>query len=186
MRISRVFFYATLFLSTICFASGNERKEIAVDKWVTSPNGEFSAAYLGRSIRIRNNLTQRLYPTVPVLTPLLSLKWTGDSKTIVTIEHIAGGSSAALVHFNGKAWRRYDAGPSGGPYNHIEVLKQEIGKDGARITFVADERRKGTTFAYFICAFDINAETNARSNETRKEVTEAEYDALFSQLADEK
>jgi hypothetical protein len=91
-----------------------------------------------------------------------------------------------LVHFDGKTWRRYDADPSGGPYNHIEVLSQEIGQNGARMTFATDMRRKDTTFAHFICAFDINAETNARSNETRKEVKEAEYDALFSRLADEK
>lgn len=159
---------------------------MVIDDWIASPSGELSAAYSGGSLRIRNNLTGRLYPKVSVLTPLLSLKWTRDSKTIITIEHMAGGSCAALVHFDGKAWRRYDAEPPGGPYNHIEVLSQEIGEDGARITFAADVRRKGTTFAYFICAFDINAETNARSNETRKEVTEAEYDALFSRLADEK
>lgn len=162
---------------------------MVVNEWVPSPNGEVSAAYSGGALRIRNNLTGRFYPEVPVLTPLLSMKWTGDSKTIVTIEHIAGGSCAALVHFDGKTWRRYDADPSGGPYNHIEVLSQEIGENGARITFAANVRRKGTTFAHFIIAFDINAATNAVSNEMRKEVTEAEfeaeYDALFARLAKE-
>jgi hypothetical protein len=186
MRIFRIFFYVTLFLSTICFSSAGERKEMVVDEWVTSPNGEFSAAYSGGSIRIRNNLTGRFYPKVPVLTPLLSLKWTRDSKTIMTIEHIAGGSCAVLVHFDGKTWRRYDPDPPGGSYNHIEVLSQEIGQSGARITFAANVRRKGPTFAHFICAFDINADTNALSNQTRKEVTEAEYDALFSRLANGK
>lgn len=185
MNTLRILICLSFLFSTLGFASGAGRKEMAFNDWVGSPNGELSAAYSGRSIRIRDNVTGRVYPEVPVLTPLLSLKWTRDSKTIVTIEHIAGGSCAALVHFDGKTWRRYDADPSGGPYDHIEVLSQEIGQDRARITFAANVRRPGTIFAHFICAFDINAETNARSNETRKEVTETEFEALFSRLAKE-
>ena len=186
MKILRILICLSYLLSALFSAADPKRKEMASDDWITPPNGELSAAYSGGSLKIRHKLTGRLYPTVRVLTPLLSLKWTGDSKTIVTIEHIAGGSCAALVHFDGKAWRRHDADPAGGPYNHIEVLNQEIGNDSVRITFAADLRRKGTTFAYFICAFDVNPATNVRSNETRKEVTEAEYDSIFGQLADEK
>lgn len=119
---------------------------MASDDWITSPNGELSAGYSGGSLKIRNNLTGKLYPRVAVLTPLLSLKWTGDSKTIVTIEHIAAGSCAALVHFDGKAWRPHEADPPGGPYNHIEVLNQEIGKNGARISFAGKCASKGHDF----------------------------------------
>lgn len=183
MKTLRISICLSFLLPTLCVAAGPGRKEMVINYWSASPDGGLSAAYSGRSLRIRNNLTGKVYPEVPVLTPLLSIKWTRDSKTIVTIEHLAGGSCAALVHFDGKTWRRHQADPPGGPYNHIEVLSQEIVQDGVRIAFAADVRRKGTTFEHFICAFDINAETNARSKETRKEVTESEYEALFSRLA---
>jgi hypothetical protein len=62
-------------------------------------------------------------------------------------------------------------------------LSQEIGRDSVRITFAANVRRPGATFAYFVVAFDIDAETNAVSNETRKEVTEAEFQSLYDRLA---
>lgn len=185
MKTLRTLICVSFLLPTSCFATGHGRKEMKVDEWVTSPDRRLSAAYSGGSIQIRDNVTGKVYPDAPVLTPLLSMKWTGDSKTIVTIEHIAGGSCAALIHFDGKTLRRHQADPPGGPYRRIEVLSQEIGQSGVRITFAANVRLPGTTFAYFVIAFDINAETNTVSNETRKEVTEAEFDSLYDRLAKE-
>lgn len=174
---------ALLILSLLvsCPLSATEKQEVTRNHGFDSPDGKFNVTYLGGSLRFRNNHAGGVYPQVAVSTPLYSLKWMNDSTTVVTVEHLAGGTYAALIHFDGNSWRRHGFEPAGGPYNHIEVIGQKINHDIIRITYAADLRKEGVRFLHYMCSLDINPATNVVSNETRKEVTEEEYEGFFDQ-----
>jgi hypothetical protein len=69
-----------------------------------SPDRNTVIVYNPDQLEIRDTRTNQLYSSVTV-SLLFALRWTGDSKTFVAIEHIAHGSDAIFAHLttvNGK------------------------------------------------------------------------------------
>jgi len=54
---------------------------------------------------LKNSKTGQVDSSMKIeLTPLFSVQWTRDSKTIAIVSHVAHGSTATLFHFNGGMW----------------------------------------------------------------------------------
>lgn len=109
MNVLRVFLLVVVLLPTTRSSQAIVREEVIRNQWMRSPNGEFSAAYSGGSLVLRRNTVDEPGQKVAVFAPLFSFQWATNSKTIVTVEHLAGGTCAALIHFNGKSWRRHES-----------------------------------------------------------------------------
>jgi hypothetical protein len=60
---------------------------------LNSPDRRFVVHVKYENLNFKDNHNQRSYPSVAVLTPIRYMKWTGDSRTLVVIEHIAGGGT---------------------------------------------------------------------------------------------
>lgn len=97
--------------------------ELSGDETFVSPDGRFAATGF---IRILDRVFGKEYK-IPVLPPISSLEWTKDSKTIVTVSHIAGGSYAVLLHFDGEEWQKIEFEPPAklitSPYVDYVVLQ---------------------------------------------------------------
>ncbi len=129
-----------------------------------SPNGIFTVRLTderndGSNLEVKNNQTAERRRGAAG-TPLLSLQWTGDSRTIVMIEHLADGSQTALLHFNEREWQRFEIVPPGGAAGHFEVIKQDIGQASLKVTYkVTKEKANGEMSRAFTSSFNVDGAT---------------------------
>jgi hypothetical protein len=177
-----VVFCAVLVVSAglYCLSNAGTESEIQPGQSVSSPDGRFTAELTDDregNVHIKSNTTGKLY-TVGALRPLYSLKWTGDSQTLVTIEHLAGGSQAALIHFDGDKWSRFEVDPTGSPppYHHYAVIRQEIGWDKVKFTYkITDEQGNGMVIKFYLCSFDVDPRARSITNMHTREISSDVY-----------
>lgn len=141
-----------------------------------SPDGQFVVRCLDEYIEITNTAIGETYPRVGVL-PSYTVNWTDDSKTIVVFEHLAGGSDAVLVHFDGEGWRVTRTGPPEDDYDHVGVVQATHESGVFRIAYRADVR-KNTQVLYFLITFDVDLRTGEYKNKSVKRITYKAYVGL--------
>jgi len=83
--------------------AGREPEQLSDGTHVRSPDGKFTVFYYAPKLEIRETPTGFTRGTAEA-SPVYVLSWTGDSKTLVVVEHIAHGSEAFVVHFDGQMW----------------------------------------------------------------------------------
>ena len=92
-----------------------------------SPDAKFSLLFQGFSdgwyhYQIRNQKTGQIQdfsnPDLGLFGPLYSVEWTGDSQSILLVYHIADGSTAALLHYDGNSWHELDIRPDAVALQH--------------------------------------------------------------------
>ena len=114
--------------------------------------------------------------------PLYSIRWSGDSQTLVTIEHVAHGSIMALRHFEGGQWQRHDVEPSGDALWEYSVVRQRIHSDTVDVTYrvtemhvVASEKKP----SYFVCTLHVDCATGATLKvSTKRALTRRAFERL--------
>jgi len=155
-------------------------KEINPDDVFISPDGRFTVRFTDEvmNLKIKDNQTGKI-TTSGVLTPCYSLKWTGDSKTIVAIYHLAGGSDADIFHFSKNKWNRCKMGAPDQDFNFIDVTSEKIGTKKIELTYRAGVRdpRHDTFFTY---SLSFNPETGATTLIGKHEIDEETYEKLHS------
>jgi hypothetical protein len=151
-------------LAVICLCA--KTYALSYGDTVPSPANRHNAVYLGSQVRIDDN-------PVKVLTVIV-MSWTGDGNTLVLVEHLAGGSQLALVH---SQWKRFEIEPQLSPYDDISVIELAVRKDSIRVTYKLMQQ-SGQDFRFYVCSFDVDPATQARSNEVTKKLTAAQYEKL--------
>jgi len=137
--------------------------EIGNNEKFVSPNGEFTVQ---GNVEIINNKTgdQCL---VEVLSPVYSLKWTRDSKTIVVIGRIAHGSYASVIHYNGKEWKKYEVDPPDSDEGHFwnySVIREEIGFSDVVITYkINTKKNMSDAYVSHLCTLRVDPATGVIS-----------------------
>jgi len=124
MKSSPLSILSVMSAAFLCCGHLLAEQEMRSGEHVTSPDRRFTAELTDDpegNLHIRSNSTSKLYK-IGVLRPLYSLKWTGDSQTVITIEHLAGGSQAVLIHFNQHNWNRFEVDPTDAPPHIITTL----------------------------------------------------------------
>lgn len=170
-------------LTAICHTA-SAADEVRLDHRFVSPDGRFTAQLTNDekgNIRITDNKTGQVYKEWAVR-PLYSLKWTRDSKTIVTIEHLAGGSETALIHFSENRWSRFPVSPpvKTPPYHHYRVIRQEIEGNKVKLTYkVTDEQGNGMVTKFYTCSFEVNPSSRVIGNVIEREIDGATYETLY-------
>ena len=100
---------------------------------------------------------------LPALAPFYSIKWTGDSKTIVTIEHRAHCSPTFLRHFDKDCWT--DLGEVTPPLEgdcYPDTLKQKLGFSRCVITYKVGKRAlNGAWIGDAFCILEIDGKSGA-------------------------
>lgn len=155
--------------SFFSLAKGSEYN-IDVGEKFESPNGIYTAQLesgLTDNLEITNNKSHKaFYGTVD--TPLLSLKWTPDSKAIVVVEHMAGGSSAFIIYLLMDATTRFD-GTSPSNSTYCRVLKIEPKKERVLITYLLSTGRRNLNW---ISSFEMDQNTGKKSHVTSRPITQ--------------
>ena len=89
-----------------------------------SPNRQLYVHYDAQKLEIRDAKTSRVQRSMDWEEPVIALRWTGDSKTLVVVELIPTGSFALFVHWNGHQWvhQSIEAPFQRRPYDRIAVV----------------------------------------------------------------
>jgi hypothetical protein len=100
-----------------------------------------------------------------VLTPIFFIKWTGDSKTILVISHIAHGTIGAELHFDGSTWHQRLLQPPSPDDGHFTVLSQHVGRHQIGISYAVDVAAGAETpHKFYRTAFTYNPVTDSYSH----------------------
>ena len=104
--------------------------------------------------------------SVALWTVPTSIRWTGNSKTMVVVAHIAGGSQADLIHLKGAKWIDIQAPP---PVHHTpvkySVVKEEVGTSRVTLTYeVTNQAQNGAYQDFYRYSFTTDPATGVVSN----------------------
>jgi YD repeat-containing protein len=169
--------YTLILFSVVIYAQA-VAQEINPGDVFTSPDGCFTVRFTDREMNldIRDNQTGKV-TILGVLTPCYSIKWTGDSKTIVAIYHLAGGSDADIFHFTKSEWRRCSVASPNDNFNFIDVIEEKIGMNRVSLTYKAGIRGPQRD-AFFTYSLNFNPETGATTGMVEHEIDKAIYEKL--------
>jgi hypothetical protein len=147
-------------------------KPIQAGQSFRSPAGTYLATFTGEGFDIETLATKRV-AKVQSLPPVFRAGWTGDEKTLVTIEHLAGGTDAVCFHFDEakETWKRIEVDPPSGPFEHYQVMSWDVGETRVRLTYKAFSRN-GSTFMTHAVAFDFDPGRNNVDNVTITKLSE--------------
>ena len=144
------------------FSGSCAAEEIHEDQVFTAPNGTLAATFLGGAFEIKDTSTGRTF-TVQSLTPVSKAIWTDDSKTLVTVEHLAGGSDVVLFQSAGAEWKRVSVDPVGGPYDRYTVTRCEVEKNLLKLAYRVRSNHAGEVKVQIV-AFQFDPATAAISH----------------------
>jgi hypothetical protein len=154
-------------LAVICLCA--KTYALSYGDTVPSPDGRHSAIYLGSQVRIDDI-------PVKVLT-VIAMNWTGDGSTLALVEHLAGGSQLSLIHLIDSQWKRFEIEPPLDPYDDISVVELVVRKESVKVKYKL-RQHSDQGFRFYVCSFDVDPVTRARSNETTTKVTVTNYEKL--------
>jgi hypothetical protein len=173
-----------LALTATALASANQPQEITPGAAFRSPDGNFVAKTLGGGmiaatdrIAIVENKSGREAATIDINPPLYSLRWTQDSKAIVTISHIAGGTVAGVIHLVDGQWKQVSADPrEGDKYRLIhQVVKGRVVELTYKVARIRSNNTAGTFYTY---TFLFDPTTTAHTGEKRRQIDAETYGRL--------
>jgi hypothetical protein len=137
-----------------------------------SPDRNTVVVYKPDQLDVRDARTNELQKSVTI-SLLFGLRWTGDSKTFVAIEHIAHGSDATFVHLSDGEWRSFVVTPPGEEYRDYAVIRVEAQQKDVRLSYSA-----ATNEALYLISFTVDPSTQALANVTTQELSYKAWEAL--------
>lgn len=125
-------------------------------------------------ITIINKNVACAYAPIEINQPLYSVAWTGDSKTLVLIEHTAGGTFARFVHRNDGQWKDHTVDAGEGDKSSVvrQTLHNESFELAYRVHVMPTSR---TAERFYLYSFEVDPETNQRRNEKRETIDVDSY-----------
>jgi hypothetical protein len=176
----------TLFFGMLLFTSlaDGDVKPIGYDQIFTSPDGKLSAQ-LGQVdenevLSIKNNKTGTVDNSQSIeLPPVFTIKWTGDSQSIVTVGHIAGGSQATVYHNNNGTWNKIDVYPDNRPA--YDVIGLQIGRSSVAVSYKAIQHvtksNGAPTAVYYKLEMNLNPAIGKITTSKEQKITLHTYEA---------
>lgn len=147
---------------SVAFAKESD-VEIGENATFVSPDGRFTA--MGY-VRIKDNKSGKT-SGIAVLGPIYSMEWTGDSRTLLVVSHIAGGKTAILIHYKNGVWTKFDADPPNenkDAYFDYSLVGQKVEFDSVKLTYRIKTRNSLSQLAEnSLCVFTVDPKTNTYS-----------------------
>jgi hypothetical protein len=147
------------------------------ERGLRSPDGRFIVRCFDEHVEIANAVTGETSGRIGVL-PSYIVSWIQDSRTVAVLEHLAGGSDAVLIHFDGQRWRVIRTWPlEESDYDHIAVVELTPEHNSFRISYRAD-LREDSRVLYFLIKFDIDLQTGEQRNKSVRPISYETYVGL--------
>lgn len=171
--------FAAVPLVIAYFVHASESAEqMASQTKVPSPDAKHVVIYNPDNVEIHDRGGSKIY-TISRVLPVYALEWTSDSTTVMIVAHLAGGSSLTLAYFDGKAWKHFDAWPSGAHYDRFAVIAAKPVGRIIEVSYKTKEIRNEVA-SYHIQTFTIDPATRVRASERVKTISRDEFYKLPS------
>jgi hypothetical protein len=122
-------------------------------------------------IMILEKATGRHLFSVETNPPVFALRWLNNSKALVFVQAIAGGSVAQVIYDSTQGWKAANAEPREGDDCTVTQLRLQ-GKT-IMITYkIAIRNQTGRFYSY---SFSFHPDSTAHTSERRHEMSEADY-----------
>jgi hypothetical protein len=157
----RKYFFILYCLGISTATAETFNKEIPHDKIFKSPDGRFSAT---EAVLITDTATGEVHG-MAVMAPILGLRWAKDSRTIVIVSHLAGGSYGTVLHFNGDQWIKTEADvatPDQADYLAYKVIDTKDSSRSVSFTYrVSAKEHASQAYRHYCCEVKIDLDTGA-------------------------
>lgn len=149
-----------------------------------SPDGRYSVAlqeidrqlhFVLKRVETGTDDNSIVMPTV-----LLYLHWAEDSRSLVTVEHIAHGSYGRVIYFKKGQWCNVDVQPPGEELRDSAVVSLEMRADRVHYKFaVRHIGSNGKLIEYRFCDLDVDLRMGQISNVVTTRIDQAEFIATL-------
>lgn len=147
---------------------------------VTSPDGRFTVLASAdlRNYKIVDHQIEQTDESVIMYAVPSSVRWTGNSKTIVAIEHRAGGSSLILITLKKNTWNWFEAAAPDHT-GHAAVIGVKIGRDKVGVKYKgAKEKPNGLKIGYYTCSFAVSTDTDEITHIIQQDISSKAFSHL--------
>jgi len=185
MKLKRLL-WVSLFFSFTHFVNGYPREFAA-------PGDVFMAPDKRHFLKIDSHDRQYLYLVrdcdsrretsfIDEFNPIFAVKWTSDSKSILIAAHYARGKLLDIIHYDGNKWVLDEIAPPEDREYESEILKWRFGRTNVHLQFKVMIYSRASP-EYYICSFDFDPSTGARSNYKKSYISFAQYRDTKSSFA---
>ncbi|HLB33614.1 MAG: hypothetical protein A3F67_03210 [Verrucomicrobia bacterium RIFCSPHIGHO2_12_FULL_41_10] len=149
-----------LLLVFACLAHANlvidYHEYISPDKlYVAQATHEEGDTILG----IKNRKTGEVEASFTIVPLVVHVQWAPDSKSLLIVQHISGGSVATIVHHDDNKWVHYDCDPPLKTQGYYYLVGVKFLKEVVRLTYGVYPSKRSSLSDTKICVFDVNYNT---------------------------
>jgi hypothetical protein len=168
MRTQRILLVLVLLLF-LATKVGSVEGSLPLGVSFVSPNGQYSVQLEeingAPHFVITERGTSREDNSIRMPTLLLYLHWAGDSKSFVTVEHIAKGSRGRVVYLEADKWKYVEVDPPFEGKTYHKVINLQLGSDSVHYKFVVTPLTSSwMPIEDRFCDFDVSLKTGKTSN----------------------
>ena len=177
---------AVAILAAVPFSAFDAKaKDVTSGTRIKSPNGMFEAKCetgeqlhpaVGR-IEIVDTKNGTLQHALEINPPLYALRWTGDSRTLIAIERVAGGSVAVIVHRSSGKWSVFQADPQHADKSAVIALRPKM--RAVELSYKTyQQEAHGKEGRFYVITFLVDPNTGHHRHETKHEIDLETYRRL--------
>jgi hypothetical protein len=129
-----------------------------------------------RHFRITDIRTGQIDDSIAMPTLVNYLRWVPDSRSFITVEHIAGGSYGRVVYLKDDRWFSLEVTPPGDAMMDFTVTSIRMKENLVHFRLVMDyEKGNGIPFWYAFYDVDVGLSKGDTRNETWTPISRAEW-----------
>jgi hypothetical protein len=144
-------------------------RSVSLGTQFVSPDGRYSVELVEIDresyYAIKDMATGRVDNSIVMPTLLLYLHWAANSRSIVTVEHIAHGSSGRVIYLKDARWKDVEIKPPDEKLMHYTVVNLTIKADRVHYRFALRHiKGNGMPLDYKFCDLDVDLQSGQISN----------------------
>ncbi len=181
MLVSMKIAKSIILLLCAIFAFGCNCNAVDAREAFKSPDGRYTLKFISdpddvsaiSSLAIVDNTTGQIFRDSTVM-PILLVKWTGDSKTVVIVVHVSGGSEAIVYHLKkDNEWVNFNIEPSMG--DAFSVVYVNPKKNTIDFRYKVHKKTTGDMYLY---SFTFHPDSFTQTNIKTVEIDDPTYRSL--------
>jgi hypothetical protein len=164
MSVGRILVWIAWIFATALVCANEEvlsAKSIPFDARFVSPDDSHAVDFvmIDREwhFRITDVRTGQADDSIVMPSLVLYLRWAHNSRSFVTVEHIAGGSYGRVVRLQDNKWTSLEVTPPGDSMMSFRVIDLQIKGDRVHFRFSVDYE-KGNGIPFYYTFYDVNVE----------------------------
>jgi hypothetical protein len=160
--------------------------KLCANSKVASPDKNFAFSFLQTdddlTLVIEGRVTDKRWATQELPTPIFSTEWTTDSKNVLVVGHIAGGTVAQLIHLTSNGLVSNRILPKLKGHAKYVVLHTLKSRDELKISYLIRLESQAHNYSYYIETLRCDLQTQKVSRVSLSALAEEQYVSMMHAL----